>query len=234
MAPSTTPQGPSAAVCDHSYETRMKGGEPIAVRMCTLCHTPDWADLAAQASNVYQIGWEASTATGGNPLEFVPPTARDLPKDALDSATRGADMRDSRAYTAEGRNFLAHALLQLHRDGWLRDQAQPPTAPIPDDADYPSKLDGHVPETAGEPNDEQQLVRRLKLAHQQRRAKEAQLDGIRRALLDVGVIQEDDRYSHADLEDVIRQIVPEIERQAAAWEKKYFEMVRISSEVRRG
>lgn len=46
---------------------------------------------------------------------------------------------------------------------------------------------------------------RLRLAHQARRAKEHQLDGIRRALCDVGAMQDDDPYSHADLEDVIRQ-----------------------------
>jgi hypothetical protein len=47
--------------------------------------------------------------------------------------------------------------------------------------------------------------KRLQLAHQARRAKEHQLDGIRRALCDVGLIEDDDPYSHADLEDVIRQ-----------------------------
>ncbi|MFF9624243.1 hypothetical protein [Streptomyces griseosporeus] len=46
---------------------------------------------------------------------------------------------------------------------------------------------------------------RLRLAHQARRAKEHQLDGIRRALCDVGAMQDDDPYSHADLEGVIRQ-----------------------------
>ncbi|MFF8910599.1 hypothetical protein [Streptomyces olivaceoviridis] len=47
--------------------------------------------------------------------------------------------------------------------------------------------------------------KRLQLAHQARRAKEHQLDGIRRALCDIGVIEDDDPYGHADLEDVIRQ-----------------------------
>jgi len=49
------------------------------------------------------------------------------------------------------------------------------------------------------------LENRLRLAHQARRAKEHQLDGIRRALCDVGVMEDDDPYGHADLEDVIRQ-----------------------------
>jgi hypothetical protein len=51
-----------------------------------------------------------------------------------------------------------------------------------------------------------ELRKRVRLAHQARRLKEHQLDGIRRALCDIGVIEDDDPYSHADLEDVIRQI----------------------------
>lgn len=46
---------------------------------------------------------------------------------------------------------------------------------------------------------------RLRRAHQARRAKEHQLDDIRRALCDAGFMQDDDPYGHADLEDVIRQ-----------------------------
>jgi hypothetical protein len=52
------------------------------------------------------------------------------------------------------------------------------------------------------------LHNRLRLAHQARRAKEHQLDDIRRALCDIGAIEDDDPYSHADLADVIRQIGP--------------------------
>jgi hypothetical protein len=51
------------------------------------------------------------------------------------------------------------------------------------------------------------LQKRLRLAHQARRAKEHQLDGIRRALCDAGFMEDDDPYGHADLEDVIRQAV---------------------------
>lgn len=92
------------------------------------------------------------------------------------------------------------------------------------------QLDGRtvaadIPAHAEPAPDTDRLERRIKLAHQQRRTKEAQLDGIRRALIDTGVIDEDDPYSHADLEDVIRRTVPEIERQAVGWERKYFEMV---------
>lgn len=49
------------------------------------------------------------------------------------------------------------------------------------------------------------LQNRLRLAHKARRAKEHELDGIRRALCDAGFMEEDDPYSHADLADVIRQ-----------------------------
>jgi hypothetical protein len=50
------------------------------------------------------------------------------------------------------------------------------------------------------------LQNRLRLAHRARRAKEHQLDGIRRALCDAGFMEDDDPYSHADLADVIRQV----------------------------
>jgi hypothetical protein len=64
------------------------------------------------------------------------------------------------------------------------------------------------PSSDGEPEAPEQvatLQNRLRLAHQARRAKEHQLDDIRRALCDAGFIQDDDPYSHADLADVIRQ-----------------------------
>jgi hypothetical protein len=49
------------------------------------------------------------------------------------------------------------------------------------------------------------LQNRVRLANQARRAKEHQLDDIRRALCDIGFMEDDDPYSHADLADVIRQ-----------------------------
>lgn len=52
------------------------------------------------------------------------------------------------------------------------------------------------------------LRRRLSLAHQARREREHLLDGIRRALCDVGVMRDDDPYGHRDLADVIRQCLP--------------------------
>jgi len=50
----------------------------------------------------------------------IPPAAEGLPLDALESAANGATMLDAWAETPNGRNFLAHALVQLARDGWLR------------------------------------------------------------------------------------------------------------------
>lgn len=49
------------------------------------------------------------------------------------------------------------------------------------------------------------LENRLRRAHQARRAKEHQLDGVRRALCDAGFMEEDDPYGHADLDEVVRQ-----------------------------
>jgi len=56
------------------------------------------------------------------------------------------------------------------------------------------------------PSPEHALQNRLRLAHQARRAKEHQLDDIRRALCDAGFMDDDDPYGHADLANVIRQI----------------------------
>jgi len=64
--------------------------------------------------------------------------------------------------------------------------------------------------------DQPDLANRLRLAHQARRAKAAQLDDVRRALCDTGIIQDDDPYSHADLADVIRQAWPTVAMQAAS------------------
>ena len=55
------------------------------------------------------------------------------------------------------------------------------------------------------PDEVSVLQKRLRLAHEARRAKEHELDGIRRALCDAGFMEDDDPYGHADLADVIRQ-----------------------------
>lgn len=62
------------------------------------------------------------------------------------------------------------------------------------------------PEQPDQPEQNADLATRLRLAHQARRAAEHQLDGIRRALCDVGALEDGDPYGHADLADVIRQV----------------------------
>lgn len=78
---------------------------------------------------------------------FLPPAAEGLPLEALESATNGATALDAFAETPNGRNFLAHALVQLARDGWLRrhpdleaafDAAEErPAHPIPEPQEAP-------------------------------------------------------------------------------------------------
>jgi hypothetical protein len=74
---------------------------------CSLCEVLD-APAAAVSS------------APGDRAAFVPPAAECLPPGALDSATDGASALDAWARDPHGRNFLAHALVQLARDGWLR------------------------------------------------------------------------------------------------------------------
>lgn len=62
-----------------------------------------------------------------------------------------------------------------------------------------AKLVAEAPEQVG------LLQNRLRLAHRARRGKEHQLDDVRRALCDIGFMDDDDPYSHADLAEVIRQ-----------------------------
>jgi hypothetical protein len=64
---------------------------------------------------------------------FIPPAADGIPIGALDSATQGASALDAWASTPVGRNFLAHALVQLARDGWLCADADADAAWEPDD-----------------------------------------------------------------------------------------------------
>ncbi|MEV0220841.1 hypothetical protein [Streptomyces sp. NPDC050704] len=91
---------------------------------------------------------------------FVPPAARNLPLAALDSATAGADMLDATARTPTGRNLLAHALVQLARDGWLRvepgegfePRGGAPSAATPPQDGLSGPQDGpEVPEAGAEP-----------------------------------------------------------------------------------
>lgn len=63
----------------------------------------------------------------------VPPAARTLPPGTLDSAAAGASMLDATSRTPYGMNVLAHALVQLARDGWLRTEPDTWTPPPPGD-----------------------------------------------------------------------------------------------------
>lgn len=65
------------------------------------------------------------------------PAERGLPEGALDAAVTGANMLDAYAITATGRNFLAHALTEIARAGWLRHRATPAAAWDPHDTQKP-------------------------------------------------------------------------------------------------
>lgn len=84
---------------------------------------------------------------------------------------------------------------------------------IPDDAPDPAppnrKTRRAMQRSTEDPMTDQitALENRLRLASQACRAKTAQLDDIKRAMLDTGLINDGDPYSHADLADVIRQAI---------------------------
>ena len=73
--------------------------------------------------------------------DFVPPVAEGLPSGALDSARNGATMLDAWAEDPHGRNFLAHALVQLARDGWLRTEPADGFEPVRERDDVPEPQD---------------------------------------------------------------------------------------------
>lgn len=84
---------------------------------------------------------------------FVPPAADGLPLAALDSATEGADRLDAMALTPYGRNLLAHALVQLARDGWLRTEPGAGFEPVrdretpdPQPTSAPGRVAGEAPQ----------------------------------------------------------------------------------------
>jgi hypothetical protein len=65
---------------------------------------------------------------------FVPPAALGLPAGTLEAAEIGANRLDAWARTPRGRNFLAHALVQLARTGWLRSEPGDGWQQMTDDA----------------------------------------------------------------------------------------------------
>ena len=130
-------------------------------------------------SQHYQSGWDdgleaamdaardavlsvlpAPVDRGATDAGFVPPAAEGLPPGALDSASDGASMLDAWGRTPCGLNVLAHALVQLARDGWLRTEAGEGFEVVrdretsePEDPDDPSRLAAETPgpETQGGP-----------------------------------------------------------------------------------
>jgi hypothetical protein len=89
---------------------------------------------------------------------FTPPAAEGLPPGVLDSATDGASALDAWAREPVGRNFLAHALVQLARDGWLRTEpgegfetVRDRETPEPEDA--PSAVPAPATDQAAAPTD---------------------------------------------------------------------------------
>lgn len=44
--PENSPMAPDD--CEHAWVTHVRGGEPLAVRICSLCQAIDWDDLRAQ------------------------------------------------------------------------------------------------------------------------------------------------------------------------------------------
>lgn len=79
-----------------------------------------------------EAGLQRGTGDGPASEPFVPPSAGGLPLAALDSATDGASVLDAWARDPHGRNFLAHALVQLARDGWLLADAGQGFEPVRD------------------------------------------------------------------------------------------------------
>ncbi|MFF4536579.1 hypothetical protein [Streptomyces aureus] len=72
--------GPTAAAddCEHHFETRILGGHPITVSICSFCRTPDWPDLYEQADALFRWGREEGLA-GKPPRERL--SAYDMPRE---------------------------------------------------------------------------------------------------------------------------------------------------------
>jgi hypothetical protein len=139
------------------------------------------------------------------------PSRRAGLRDAIAAALEDADYRrDMR------RGDLADAVLPvLYQEWpWLRAEAED-AAPTTNTTDAVEVLE-----------------KRLRLAHQARRTKEGQLDGIRRALCDLEFIGDDDPYGHADLEDVIRQVGEADRKQLASLRAEVAAARKFAAEMR--
>lgn len=52
-----------ASDCEHAYVTRVRGGEPVSVRACSLCGQPDWPDLREQVERLVEEARPAARRT---------------------------------------------------------------------------------------------------------------------------------------------------------------------------
>jgi hypothetical protein len=86
--------------------------------------------------------------------EFVPPVAMGLPAGTLEAAEIGANRLDAWARTPNGRNFLAHALVQLARTGWLRTEPGEGFEPVRDRDDIPEPQQPAAVARSGQPDTE--------------------------------------------------------------------------------
>jgi hypothetical protein len=117
--------------------------------------------------------------------------ANDLADQAEEAATEATEADTCRPVEVDGE------LVRVRGSGKLTEEGQEAVAALVRVAK--AKLVAEAPERVG------YLQEKLRLAHKARRAKEHQLDGVRRALCDAGFMEEDDPYGHADLDEVIRQ-----------------------------
>jgi hypothetical protein len=123
------PQPARCAECDHPQDAHQEGDDPVTPGACSGCGDDDRHDYEA-----------AETPQPETQAAFVPPAAESLPLGALDSATDGASALNAWARDPHGRNFLAHALVQLARDGWLRNEPGEGFEPVRDHDDVPEPI----------------------------------------------------------------------------------------------
>ena len=95
-------------------EQGAKDGLTRIYRRAAAAQVREWGHELRQAG-------ETPAATVAEP-GFIPPAAAGLPAGTLEAAETGANRLDAWARTPYGRNFLAHALVQLARAGWLREE----------------------------------------------------------------------------------------------------------------
>lgn len=177
-------------------------------------HRPEPADATPATADPPPSGPAgASSASTGHVerLEIANRALKTASIEAIERAEQAEAARDRYARLADDR---AEQRLRLTADcDGLRTRLAEQEAETMRQHEHAQRAEAAAGSYAGHA---EQAEQRLRLAHQARRAKEHQLDGIRRALCDIGAMQDDDPYSHADLEDVIRQTFPKGDSKDAA------------------